>query len=159
LYGSTSGNGGKGVQAVATGNNARGIMAMVSGNNATAVYADARDATNGIAITADGFSKLGGTSSDFPAIKIKRMVSTTSIIDGGLVTITHGLSDTQIVDIRVLVEWDSITGGVVHEGYTVYSGYQFNYSTGSGNVYIYNVAGNCSNILNKPIRILITYTP
>ncbi|HLO46456.1 MAG TPA: hypothetical protein VK175_19085 [Leadbetterella sp.] len=159
VYGSTNGNGGKGLQAIATGNGAMGVYATVTGNFGTAVHADASNATNGLAIVANGFSKFGGLSNEFPSIKIKRIVGSTSQNDGGLATIAHGLSDSQIVDVRVLVEWDSISGGVVHESYTVNSGYQFNYSTGSGNVYIYNIPGNCVNILNKPVRILITYMP
>lgn len=100
----------------------------------------------------NGFSKLG---SDAPAIKVKKLTTTTSSNQGGQVTILHGLTESKILSISVMVEYGS--GQYVHPAYLGAGGYQFEWFSGSGGITIWNRNSNSSNILSKPCKILITY--
>ncbi len=90
-----------------------------------------------------------------PAIKIKKLTGTTAATQGGISTITHGLTDAKILSIQVLIEWNG-SGGVVTDGSGIV-GFLFKYQTGSGAITITNSPIQSANILSKPLRILITY--
>lgn len=123
-----------------------------SGNSSIALNAVA-NGTGSQAFVANGFSQLGSAA---PAIQMKKLTGTTAGTQNGVVSIAHGLSDAKIIDINVLVEWDG-AGGKVPARYNGSSGYEFSFYTGSGVVSIVNSTSNSSNILNKPIIVVITY--
>lgn len=102
--------------------------------------------------THNGFTKLGGSA---PGIKVMKLTGTTSSSQGGAVNISHGLNSSKILSITVLVE--HLTGSFVHHSYTDQSGYNFNFAIGSTNIVVYNSATSSGSILNKPIKIMITY--
>lgn len=123
-----------------------------SGNSSIALNAVA-NGTGSQAFVANGFSQLGSAA---PAVQMKKLTGTTAAIQSGLVSIAHGLSDAKIIDINVLVEWDGV-GGKVPARYNGSSGYEFSFYTGSGTVTVVNSPSNSSNILSKPIIVVITY--
>ncbi len=103
----------------------------------------------------NGFSKLG---SDAPAIKIKKLTTTTGSNDaaGNLTTISTGVTATKIIGIQVLVEYGP--GQYVPSSYVKNGGYEYNFATNNLNeIEIWNILGNSYNIYSKPIKIIITY--
>ena len=104
----------------------------------------------------NGFTRLGKQTDNAPLIKLKEITGQfTSAIDGGSSNFAHGLNRSKIIAVNVLV--DAGGAGEVTHSYTVSSGFEFNVAFDSFSIYVYNKAGNCSNILGKPIKVLITY--
>jgi hypothetical protein len=101
--------------------------------------------------TTDAYTKLG---SDAPAIKMKKLTGTTAASQGGIVTIAHGLTDSKILSIDVMVDY---SGGYFHAGFTNDPGIQFNWWNYAGSINVWNTSGNSVHILSSPIIILITY--
>lgn len=101
----------------------------------------------------DGFTKLG---IDAPAIKHKLLTGATGATQGDLISISHGLTDSKILSITVLVVYSTALQTHVPPGYPV-AGYQYTFFSESGKVYIKNVDGNSSLVLNKPFKVFITY--
>ncbi|HLO45047.1 MAG TPA: hypothetical protein VK175_12000 [Leadbetterella sp.] len=101
----------------------------------------------------DGFTKLG---SDAPAIKHKLLTGTTGAAQGDLISLTHGLTDSKILSINVLVVFNSALQTHVPPSYPV-AGYQYTFFSESGRIYIKNVDANSSLILSKPFKVFITY--
>ncbi len=100
----------------------------------------------------NGFTKLGN---DAPKIKMKKLTGTTSGILGNSVCINHGLNISKIVSVSIFV--------ASSPEYLIPPN---NYGSGDVEVYTYFVSSSCITIindvnaigiLNKPIRILITY--
>lgn len=100
----------------------------------------------------NGFTKLG---SDAPAIKVKKLTGTTASTQGGQETILHGLTESKILSISVMVEYG--IGQYVHPAYLGAGGYQFEWYSTTGGITIWNRNSNSSFILSKPVKILITY--
>jgi hypothetical protein len=103
-------------------------------------------------VTHNVFTKLGA---DAPAIKIKKLAGTTRSTEGTQVTLNHGLQESKILSISVMV--DTETNDFIHPSYRSAPGYEFEWFLFDGSIYVKNVSGNSSNILSKPIKILITY--
>lgn len=101
----------------------------------------------------NGFSNLGDGA---PAIKMKKLTGTTSNTATGFVSLAHGLDGAKILSIDVLVEYS--TSDYVPPGYSS-GGNSLNYTfvlNGSNlNVVNQSIAGG--SILNKPIKVIITY--
>lgn len=103
----------------------------------------------------DGYTKLG---SDAPAIKLKKLTTTTGSDDGanGKVVISTGVTASKIIGIQILVEYSS--GQYVPNSYKKNGGYEFNFATNNLNeIELYNIGGNSFNIYSKTTKILITY--
>jgi hypothetical protein len=111
-------------------------------------------ANPGAALDVNGATRLG---SGAPAIMIKKLTGTTAGSQGSVVNIAHGLDNSKILSIDVMVDYGS--NSYIHAGFTNGGGYLFNWAnlSGSSSISVENVAGNSANILSKPIRILITY--
>ena len=120
-------------------------------------------------LTVNGFTKLGGTATDVPAIKTKLLTGNIAANSSGLTTtVAHGLNSGKIVDVKVLVSGLSFI--VVSENFVDFrstgsiSGYQFSTFTDGTNIYITRSSTNGANIgngggLTSTYRILITYIP
>jgi len=103
-------------------------------------------------LTADSYTKLG---SDAPPIRMKKLTGTTNALEGGSVLIAHGVTDSKIISIDVMVEY--FTDSYIHPGYTLNPEYEFYWYSNGGFVSVVNSSTNSGNILSKPIKILITY--
>ncbi len=105
-----------------------------------------------------GFTQLGAATDMAPAIKMKELTATSAAVDGGDVNVLHGLTRIKIIGIQVLLEYTNLSGGGdIIPSFTDSPGYEYNVSITNTTVNILNKPGNCANILNKPVRILITY--
>ncbi len=98
-----------------------------------------------------GFTKLGFGA---PAIKIRKLTSTTSNTEGGFAIALHNLNFEKILSVSVLVNFDgtqyfppNLTTGEV----------LYTYYIDANQVIILNSATNSGNILSKPVKIMITY--
>ncbi len=110
---------------------------------------------SGVIISDNGYIKLG---SDAPAIKMKKITGTTSDSEGGDIAIDATVSTSKILSVDILVEYT--TDKFVKFGTTdslLGDGYYFDYYIDNPNIHIKNASGNSSNILSKPVRVLITY--
>ena len=56
-----------------------------------------------------------------------------------------------------MVEYNTIDHLYVPHAYTTESSYEFSYQVTNNEIVVKNKDGNSSQILNKPIKILITY--
>jgi len=100
----------------------------------------------------NGYTMLG---SGAPKIQMKKLTGTTPATQGGTALIAHGLDQSKILSVDVLVEYSSTN--YIHYAYRESAGYEFNFYISGGNLIIVNVNGNSANILSKPFRVLINY--
>ncbi len=103
--------------------------------------------------THNGFTKLGSSA---PSIKVLKFIGTTNAAQGGTATIAHGLTNSKILSVTVLVEY--ATGNFVPHSYIRFNnGYQFDFYIENTNIGIVNHPTNSVNILSKPYKIMVTY--
>lgn len=102
------------------------------------------------------FTKLGSAA---PAIQMIKLTGTTAATQGAnaLITIPATINPTKILSITVMVQWNNTPGDWIQPGYTINSGYEFNWYNSLNNLYVTNKATTSINILSKPIQVLITY--
>jgi hypothetical protein len=107
--------------------------------------------------TISGFTQLGETTQGAPLIKMKELAGTTSSINNGSVSISHGLNSAKIISVQALVEYS--TGNFVPTAYTYAPELHFNYLVQTNGILVVNNASACTgtSICNKPVKILITY--
>lgn len=137
-----------------------GANGVISQDNTNFTWNDSTNLLEiGSATTTDnfsvhGYSKIGDSA---PFIQTKVLTSTTSASLGGTVNIASGLTGVdKILDISVLVEYT--TNGFIPPEFTYSAGYQYSiYWDSSGFVNVLNSTSNSGNILDKPIRVFITY--
>ncbi len=103
----------------------------------------------------NGFSRFGSAVESTPKIKMKTLTGTTAPTDGGFTLILHGLDASKIIGVTVLVE--STPGAYYPPNHTINVGKQFEYFFDNTRFEIINKTGNSGFILNRPIKILITY--
>ena len=103
--------------------------------------------------THNGFTKLGSSA---PSIKVLKFIGTTNAAQGGLTSIAHGLTNSKILSVTVLVEY--FPGAFVPHSYIrTTNGYQFDFYIDGPNIYIVNHPTNSALILSKPYKIMVTY--
>jgi len=108
----------------------------------------------GAKLEVNGFTKLGSAA---PAIKQKEITGfNTAAIDGGSAFVSHGLTPDKILDVAIFVE--AVESGLVSQippRFPRGVGFSYSYIINFTSIEVYLNDG--ANILNKPIRILITY--
>lgn len=106
--------------------------------------------------TVNGFSKFGGSTSAFPAMKTMMLTGTTAA-SGFTTTVVHGLTASKIIGFQVI-----IAGGVSSDVYVPSNhpdpGMTFFSAYDAGSFYITRSSTNGSQLISKPYKILITYT-
>ncbi len=160
-------------QAEGTNSIALGYLANATGSNSTAIGQNAlalapnslvlggtgANAVNvGIGVTSptstlevNGYTKLG---SDAPAIRTKKIVVNTPATQGAVLWIPHGLTGTKILSVQMMVEY--VPGQFVPDNYNV-SGYYLRWYVAGANISVETVAASSANILNKQMKVFITY--
>jgi hypothetical protein len=133
-----------------TGNNV--VIPTASASASGAVTTGAQTFAGNKTLT--GFTKLGGTGTDVPAIKFKKLTGTTAATDGGFVSISHGLTSSQILSISALVNHSG--NAFIPNGYSN-TGYEFIINVQTSFINVINVSGNSSLILSKPVKVVIMY--
>jgi trimeric autotransporter adhesin len=101
------------------------------------------------------FTRLGTRQSGAPAIKMKKLTTTSAALQNATVTIAHGLTRAKILSVQVLLTY--LANADIPASYLDVPGYEYNWQVNNTDVLITNKAANSGNILSKPIRILITY--
>jgi len=105
-------------------------------------------------VTADSYTKLG---SDAPAIRMKKITGTTSATQGATAVFAHGVADSKILSVSVMVSYLG-SGGWIEPGYNLNPGYEYYwYDDNTGNIRVRNTTANSGNILSAPLVILVTY--
>lgn len=105
----------------------------------------------------NGYTKLG---SDAPAVKLKELSGVLDVAAGQPKEILTGLAHARIVSVNVFVEFTSAGGfpGYVPQRYSAAAGYEYDYHIVNGVVTIIPKSGNSANILNRNIKVMVTYT-
>jgi hypothetical protein len=112
------------------------------------------DAFVGRNTTTNGFTRLGSAA---PNVKMKELSGTFSASTGTNTNIVHGLTQSKILSVSVLV--NAVSGNDVSENYPSWSatGFEFSYFVSSTNVTLSGRSGADGSLLGRPIKILITY--
>lgn len=100
----------------------------------------------------NGYTKLG---SDAPAIKMKKLTLNSASVAGGETFVAHGLNRSKILGVQALLSYDA--NGEVPPSFNESPGYLYYVSLMGSNVYVWLTATGSANILNKPVKLLITY--
>lgn len=100
----------------------------------------------------NGFTKLG---TDAPAIKIKKIMTTSPSTEGSQINLEHFISPSKIIGILVMLEYN--TSQYIPPSYDGNSGYWFDWYCSGEKIYIKTKSGSSANILSKPIKIIVTY--
>ena len=100
----------------------------------------------------NGFTKLG---TDAPAIKIKKINTTSPATEGASINLDHLVSPNKIISVQVLLEY--ISNSYVPPSYDGNGGFWYDWYVSGDKIYIKNKLGSSGSILSKPIKIVITY--
>lgn len=107
-------------------------------------------------VTHHAGTKLGA---DAPILRVKKITGTTSATEGGVVSVAHGLTASQIRGVQVVVRPTATPDEAVPPGFTANAGRQYDAYTGTSNLAVSNHATNSENILSAGFTALITYEP
>jgi hypothetical protein len=137
-----------------------GYSASVTANNSLVLGGTGTNSVKvGIGVTApaaelevNGYTKLGSTA---PKVKMISLTGTTDAAQGGSVNILHGLNSAKILSVSVLVEY--LSNRLVPPSHVFSAGYQYDFNVDALGITVFNSTANSSNILSKPVKILITY--
>jgi len=103
----------------------------------------------------DGFTQLGKAAESAPAIKMKKITATSAATQNGSAFALHGLNRAKILGVQILLNYAA--NNDIPANYMDVPGYEFNWQLTNTDVWIITKNANSANILNKPMRILITY--
>jgi len=103
----------------------------------------------------DGFTQLGKAAESAPAIKMKKITATSAATQNGSAFALHGLNRAKILGVQILLTYAA--NNDIPANYMDVPGYEFNWQLTNTDVWIITKNANSANILNKPVRILITY--
>lgn len=101
-----------------------------------------------------GFTRLGTLSEGAPRIKYKKITLNSPNSDGGIISTLHYLTYSKILSATAVLDFGA---GSITPGYRYSNGFEYSLSFDANLVYISNQAGNSANILDKPVKVLITY--
>lgn len=108
-------------------------------------------------VKVSGFTTLGDDLTA-PKIKMKTLTSTTATSQGNKVNIVHGITPAKIISISIMVDWGNTTGSVFVSNSQVFpTGLQFDYDINGASIEVWNNPTNSAFILNKPMKVVITY--
>lgn len=99
-----------------------------------------------------GFICLGG---DAPKIKMKKLTGATAATEGAFTAIAHGATDSKILAIDCLIEYQS--GLYMPTENTIAAGYRTHITVQGSAIRVWNHTSDSENILSKPFVILVTY--
>jgi len=111
------------------------------------------DRIKAISVSVSGYTQLGDTS---PKIKIKKLSVNTATVEGGVISVAHGLTYTKIISVNVIV-WADPSINIPPSYIAMNLGFQYEFSFDTTTCWIQNHPTNSENILNKPVTILVTY--
>lgn len=119
-------------------------------SNALVVYKNGNTEIN-------GYTKLGKLSEAAPAIKMKEFSAISAATQNTWRDVAHGLTASKILSVSILVDATPALAVQIPPSYSYYPGYEYNYHISALNIVVINSATNSFNILNKPMKILVTY--
>jgi hypothetical protein len=107
-------------------------------------------------VKVSGFTTLGNDASA-PRIKMKTLTSTTGSTQGGVNSpdMNHGVTASKIISVSVFVDYGF--NFFVPPGFVAAPGEQYDYQITGSKIETFNHPTNSINILNKPIKVVITY--
>jgi hypothetical protein len=104
------------------------------------------------ALDVAGYTVLGEQSAK---IKMRKYSFFTNGFDGGVATIALGFLSEKVLEVSIMIEASPTIFYPLN--YTAQAGYQVQYKLEGNAIQLRNIAGNCGNVLGKPIKINVTY--
>lgn len=89
------------------------------------------------------------------ALRFKSVTGTTNASEGSPVTVAHGLTSANIMDVTLLINYAG--SNYIKAEYTEGVGYKAHIVITTSNIQVTNAAADSINILSKPFTVLITY--
>lgn len=150
---------GYGTRVVGANSTAIGQAAQALSPNSMVLGGTGANAVNvGIGVSApsatlevNGYTKLG---SDAPAIRTKKITVNTPTTQGAVLWVPHGLVGNKILSVELMVEYAA--GQFVPDNYAL-TGYYLRWTVTGANIAVETVAAASASILNKPMKVFITY--
>ena len=106
------------------------------------------DGNNGL-VTVNDFTKLGNNA---PAIKTLKLTGTSPSVQGNISTYAHGVTASKILSVDIFID-----AGIFVAPNTIIPGYEYDFYINGANIEIQTKLGNSGLILQKPLKILVTY--
>lgn len=104
----------------------------------------------GAELEVNGYTKLG---SDAPAIKVKEFTGTTPSTEGDFTSITTGIPRDKVISVDIWVAGIAPTWSPPNRSGPNY----FSYFVTDSSIFIETVTGISGNMLNKAVRMIVTY--
>lgn len=106
-------------------------------------------------ILLNGFTKVGDLSTT-PAIKTFTAFAVNGIPGtGGNVQFTLPVNASKVLSVDVFI--DDAAGTRIPPGYTLLSGNEYYYNLNGTTLYVLAPTVNCANIINRPVKVFVTY--
>ena len=121
-----------------------------------------------VSVTTTGYTKLGnsgvsvsasvpaGAAVSFPSIRLVKITGTMAAADLAATVTLSGLTDSKIISIQVLVDYQS-GSDYIQSGFTASPGLHFQYNFQDGILYIRNITGSSANLAGRPYKAIIIY--
>ncbi len=106
------------------------------------------DGNSGL-VTVNDFTKLGNNA---PAIKTLKLTGTSPSVQGNISTYAHGVTASKILSVDIFID-----AGIFVAPNTIIPGYEYDFYINGANIEIQTKLGNSGLILQKPLKILVTY--
>lgn len=101
-----------------------------------------------------GFTRLGKRSEMSPSIKVMKLTVNLPATQGASNFVNHGLTQSKILAISALA---TVNGGYEIPASFLQSGFEFTVNADNGRIAVNTISGQSANILNAPVKILVTY--
>ena len=131
-------------------------ISEVARNEALVVYKNGNTEINGNT-DISGYTQFGRTTEGAPSIKMKELSTNSAASQNTSRNVPHNLTASKILLVSVLLDAAPALAVQIPPSYTYYTGYEYHYHISATNIVVINSATNSFNILNKPMKILVTY--
>lgn len=106
-------------------------------------------------IILNGYTKIGDIANIVPAIKTFTVSHGGIPNAGGNAQITLPVSAAKVLSVDIFI--DNTSGSRIPPGNTMFAGNEYYYDLNGTTLFIYAPLANSSNIINKPIKVFVTY--
>ena len=130
------------------------LSTLTAGATSVSTLSASGLASFGNDVDVSGYTELGSTA---PSIKMKKLTGVTGSSEGDNTNITHGLDSTKILNVDVIVRYDTDDARGIKRQYKAVAGYKYDYYIHESYIVVMLDDTKSENILSKNITVLLTY--